>query len=105
MKLEVSDWQIVLRPENDEDRKLLDKFDREGVIVGHTGSTLGINSPAMSGRRALYYDRDEQALMAFALGRISGIPQAKSHHYKDLMDRFLLIDENDPDFIEKEDVP
>ena len=99
MKLEVSDWQISLRPENDEDRKLLDKFAREGVIVGHTGSTLGIHSPAMSQQRAIYIDRDEQALLTFALGKISGIDQAKSHHYVDLLNNLLLSDENDPDYI------
>ncbi len=102
MKLEVSDWQISLRPENDEDRKLLDKFVREGVIVGHTGSTLGIHSPAMAHQRAIYIDRDEQALLAFALGKISGIEQAKSHHYIDLMNELLLNDEHDPDFIKLE---
>ena len=99
MKLEVSDWQIILRAENDEDRKLLDKFDREGVMVGHTGSTLGIHSPAMSHQRAMYIDRDEQALLTYALGKISGIRQATSHHYHNLMDKLLLNDENDPDFI------
>lgn len=99
MKLEVSDWQISLRPENDEDRKLLDKFDREGVKVGHTGSTLGIISAAMAGERPLYIDRDEQALLAFALGKISGMDQAKSHYYVNLMNRILLIDENHPDYI------
>ena len=103
MKLEVSDWQIVLRPENDEDRKLLDKFDREGVIVGHTGSTLGIHSPAMSHQRAIYIDRDEQALLAFALGKISVTRQANSHHYTDLLNNILLSDENDPDFIKLEE--
>lgn len=103
MKLEVSEWQIVLRPENDEDRELLDKFDREGVIVGHTGSTLGIHSPIMSGRRALYIDRDEQALLSFALGRIAGIDQAESHHYIDLLNVLLLTDKNDPDYIRLEE--
>ena len=98
MKLEVSDWRIVLRPENDEDRRLLDKFDREGVIVGHTGSTLGIHSPSMAHQRAMYIDRDEQALLTYALGKISGISQATSHHYRNLMNKLLLNDENDPDY-------
>ena len=103
MKLEVSDWQIVLRPENDEDRKLLDKFEREGVRVGHTGSTLGIHSPAMAHQRAMYIDRDEQALLSFALGKISDLKQSKSHHYTDLLDELLLTDENDPDYIRLEE--
>lgn len=102
MELEVNDWQIILRPENDEDRKLLDKFDREGVIVGHTGTTMGIHSPEISGRRPLYINRDEQALLAFALGKISGLEQANSHHYVDLLREILILDENDSDYIKLE---
>ena len=103
MKVEVSDWNITLRPENDEDRWLLDKFEREGVIVGHTGSTLGINSPAMSDRRAIYINRDQQAILAYALGRMFEEKAAKSQNYHNLLFEITPPNENDPDYIQIEE--
>lgn len=74
MKVEIiGDANISLRAENDKEREILKRFDKEGVRVGHTGSTTGICSPALADLKAIYVNREEQALIAYAMGKISGL--------------------------------
>jgi len=84
-----SDFTVVLRPESDEDRSLLDDFAKYGITISHRGSTTGIislNAWAAGAQRAFYIDRDEQAILAYALGRIGFIDDLR---YRTLVSKII----------------
>lgn len=86
MKVEIiSEAHIALRAETDEEKVLLKKFAREGVKVSHTGSTLGICSPALAGLVPLYLSREEQALLAYAVGNVVSIDSPVALRAKELI--------------------
>lgn len=79
MKIKIiGEAHIALRSETDEERILLKRFDKEGVRVSHTGSTLGICSPALAGLAPLYLNREEQTVLAYALGNLVSTDQLVS---------------------------
>lgn len=93
MKVEIiGEAHISLRAETDEEKIILKRFDKEGVRVGHTGSTLGIVSPALAGLKAIYVNREAQALIALALGRVWGL-QAD---HRNILNQILSIEHQEP---------
>jgi len=70
LKVELNDQIVVLRPETEEERKILRSWEEDGVKLTHSGSTTGIASPSLAGLKGVYLELEERVLLAYALGKL-----------------------------------
>jgi hypothetical protein len=71
MKVEVKDKRIYLKAENQKEARLLEVLDKYGIRVhARTVSGIGICSPHIAGLRQLLINREQQAILSYALAKV-----------------------------------
>lgn len=80
MITEMKDESILITPETDKERELVEKLGDEGVrVFWKVEGKLGICSPRRAGLDDFYFDSDEKALIAFSLGRAYNWSKVEKH--------------------------
>jgi len=79
MRTEVKGEIIWLIAENDQERYLLDVLDKSGIrTTGRSSNSLAICSPHLANLRQLFLNREQQAILAYALGKVESIEMSLS---------------------------
>ncbi|MBA7657832.1 hypothetical protein ES703_65775 [subsurface metagenome] len=71
MKVEVKDnTRIYLKAENQKENHLLEVLDKNGIrVFGRSSMGIGICSPHIAGLRQLFINREQQAILSYALAK------------------------------------
>ena len=79
MKAELRGNFIWIDGENEEETHFLEVLDKNGVRVsGRSTRGIGITSPHIAGLRQLFINREQQAILAYSLGRLDAEMLLKS---------------------------